>query len=257
MIDLFRLRLALEPAGHRIAWLAVEVRLFVALGLVGLIASTPLEAGPWPLVRLAGLLLGLILLVGAPFQQLAARLLPLIPIGLVFLLAPVLAVPQQSPEISMAWGGTSVGWVVALAGFLRLLLVGLTMALFATITTFDQQLLALRRLKLPEGLVLTLGFMFRYLYLLVEEAARMRIAHDARGGGLRAAARRRHSIGGLVGSLFVRTYARGERIHQAMLARGFAAAARPSGTVVSWPSWMAGIGVVALACTLRWGGGLG
>jgi cobalt/nickel transport system permease protein len=68
--------------------------------------------------------------------------------------------------------------------------------------------------------VLIAGFMYRYLFVIVDETRRMRTALAAR------AYRPRHllevaALGRVVISMFLRTYDRGERVYVAMLARGY------------------------------------
>ncbi len=101
-------------------------------------------------------------------------------------------------------------------------------ALLLTYTTpFHDLVDALRDLRVPRILVAIIGFMYRYLAVLGDEAARMLRARAARsatsasgigGGTLRWRAR---VTGQMVGSLFLRSYERSERIYVAMQARGF------------------------------------
>jgi cobalt/nickel transport system permease protein len=75
-------------------------------------------------------------------------------------------------------------------------------------------------LRVPPLLIAILGSMYRYLDLLVEEFTVMRRAAIARN--LLAGKRwQRLVIGNMIGSLFIRTYNRGDRIHQSMLSRGY------------------------------------
>ena len=67
----------------------------------------------------------------------------------------------------------------------------------------------------PRMLIATTQFLYRYLFVLFEEAARIRLAAECRGGFRWAAA------GGAVAVLFGSAYTRAEGIHRAMLARGF------------------------------------
>jgi cobalt/nickel transport system permease protein len=62
--------------------------------------------------------------------------------------------------------------------------------------------------------------MYRYIFVLTDEVMRMRQARDSRnfGGGR---LRQLKTIGHMIGTLFIRSYERGERIYAAMLARGF------------------------------------
>jgi cobalt/nickel transport system permease protein len=97
-------------------------------------------------------------------------------------------------------------------------------ALLLTFTTpFHDLVDALRDLRLPRILVAIISFMYRYLAVLGEEAGRMLRARAARsagtsGGSIRWRAR---VTGQMVGSLFLRSYERSERIYAAMQARGF------------------------------------
>jgi cobalt/nickel transport system permease protein len=93
-------------------------------------------------------------------------------------------------------------------------------ALLAATTTFPSVLRGLQALRVPRLLILIAAFMYRYLFVIVEEAGRMRAALLARGY------RPRHALhagpmGRVATALFLRTYARGERVYLAMLARGY------------------------------------
>jgi len=99
--------------------------------------------------------------------------------------------------------------------------------LLAYTTAFADLIDALRALRVPAVIVSIISFMYRYLAVLTDEAGRMRRARQARsaqapdgrsGGSLTWRAR---VTGAMVGSLFIRSYERSERIYSAMLARGF------------------------------------
>jgi cobalt/nickel transport system permease protein len=100
-------------------------------------------------------------------------------------------------------------------------------ALLLTFTTrFADLVEGLRRLHLPRIMVAIIGFMYRYLAVLTDEATRLnraRVSRSAvvagRGGG--SVAWRASVVGGMVGSLFIRSYERSERVYAAMQARGF------------------------------------
>jgi cobalt/nickel transport system permease protein len=98
--------------------------------------------------------------------------------------------------------------------------------LLAFTTPFHELVDGLRQLRLPQVMVSIVSFMYRYVGVLADEAARMTRARASRsadptgrgGGSLRWRAR---VTGAMVGSLFLRSYERGERIYAAMQARGF------------------------------------
>jgi cobalt/nickel transport system permease protein len=101
----------------------------------------------------------------------------------------------------------------AILGTLSAVLLGAT-------TSFPDVLHALERLRAPRLLVLIAAFMYRYLFVIVEEVARMRAALAARGYAPRHALQAA-AIGRVATALFLRTYERAERVHLAMLARGW------------------------------------
>ena len=81
---------------------------------------------------------------------------------------------------------------------------------------------AWKGLGAPRLLVLVAQFLYRYLFVLSEQAQHMRLAAACRDGGAghRRASRFRAATGALA-VLFARSYQRAEGIHRAMLARGF------------------------------------
>jgi cobalt/nickel transport system permease protein len=92
--------------------------------------------------------------------------------------------------------------------------------LLGATTSFPDILHGLERLRTPRLLTVIAAFMYRYVFVIVDEARRMRSALAAR------AYRPRHlgqvaAIGRLVTALFLRSYERGERVYLAMLARGY------------------------------------
>jgi cobalt/nickel transport system permease protein len=101
-------------------------------------------------------------------------------------------------------------------------------AVILSITThFTDILWALSSLRVPALLVTIIGFMYRYLYTLRDEAERLLRARAARSGQMEGYASggslmwRAKIVGQMVGNLFLRSYERSERIYAAMLARGY------------------------------------
>jgi cobalt/nickel transport system permease protein len=94
------------------------------------------------------------------------------------------------------------------------------MVLLVVTTRFSDILLSLVRLRVPRLLVTTLALMYRYLFLLVDEAATIQRARRSRTfSGSRWAAWR--SLAAVIGQLFILTSERAERIYAAMCARGW------------------------------------
>jgi len=92
--------------------------------------------------------------------------------------------------------------------------------LLGATTSFPDVLHALERLRAPRLLILIAAFMYRYLFVIVDEVQRMRAALAARGYAPRHALQAA-AIGRVATALFLRTYERAERVHLAMLSRGW------------------------------------
>jgi cobalt/nickel transport system permease protein len=225
----------LHPAGKLLGVLALVVAA-LALPRTGL----PRLAGP------AGALLLLWLLAGLPVRLLARRLAVALP----FVLIAALSLPfmvRPGAHVLTHWGPlplTREGLTALEAVVAKALFCLLALSLLAAVTSPRDLLAALRALRVPGLLVTTLSLTLRYLSLLEEEALRMMHARDARG--VPPALRRRARVAGwMVGSLFLRSWERAERVGQALTARGF------TGTlpVVGAPPWRAA-DFVALALVL-------
>ena len=87
----------------------------------------------------------------------------------------------------------------------------------------------MRAVRVPRLMVAIFGLMWRYLFVLVDEALRLlraRVARSSNTGfpGLRTGgslAWRAQTAGGMAGNLFMRSLERSDRIYAAMLARGY------------------------------------
>ena len=125
--------------------------------------------------------------------------------------------------------------------------------LLAFTTPFHELIDGLRQLRLPRIMVAIIGFMYRYLAVLTGEATRMARARASRsaapaGGGGRSIAWRAKVTGSMVGSLFLRSYERSERIYAAMQARGFEGEFRHMHSRALHRSEVATLAVALLLC---------
>ncbi len=152
-------------------------------------------------------------------------------IVLPFVLA-ALAVPFTTPG-PMLWRLPLLGWVISEPGLIRFLSIlirswlAVQVAILLTATTrFPDLLWALGRLRFPRPLVSIIGFMYRYLFVLADEALRMLRARAARSAWVPGVPRRSliwqgKVTGAMVGSLFLRAIERSEGVYAAMLSRGY------------------------------------
>jgi cobalt ECF transporter T component CbiQ len=182
---------ALLPLG---AWVPLLV-LFAVVVLVGGLARLPLTA---VLARMSG---------PAVFVLLAsAGLLFLVPGEPVARLGPVAVSDAGFERFTFVLGRA----VVAL---------GAAVILVST-TTFPQLLQAFRQLRMPNVVTTALALAYRLVYLLVDEMERLQRAAKSRNAGAGRATRRRLLVSVTAAGLS-RAFARGERTHRAMLARGY------------------------------------
>ncbi len=180
------------------------VKLVGALLIVLLVVSVPI-ATPTIHIFIALALLAIAAASRIPVGFLARRLLFLEPFAVG---AALLSLFQAN------------GVAVFAALVIKSTLCLLTMILLANSTPFSDLLDVLKRWHVPALLVTTLALMYRYLFLLIDEAERM---NRARASRTFIAGRRRswRALGSLIGQLGVRSTERAERIYAAMRARGW------------------------------------
>jgi cobalt/nickel transport system permease protein len=143
-------------------------------------------------------------------------------IALVLPVALLIGLPNPwfDREVLVQLGGLQVsgGWISLLSIVLRSLLAAAAAVVLVAVTGFPAICGALERMGMPRSLAVQLLFLYRYLAVLGEEAVRMTVAREQRGGGHPLSIR---LYGTLVGHLLLRTWDRAERIYLAMCARGF------------------------------------
>jgi cobalt/nickel transport system permease protein len=195
---LFILSNALLPDG---AWLGFMLALLLVLGLV--VAA---YIAPWQVVKRSFIVL--------PFALAAITVVFSLPGTVVW----------EGP-----WGLTaSDTGLIRFASIMCRSFVSVQAAIWLTMTTpFPDILHALRHLRLPGVLVSIIAFMYRYLFVLADEAGRLlrarssRSARPAGGGGGGTIVWRARVAGSMVGQLLLRSFERSDRVYNAMQARGY------------------------------------
>jgi cobalt/nickel transport system permease protein len=119
------------------------------------------------------------------------------------------------------FGGLTVahGWLVLLAILLKGSLTVTAALLLIAVTGMEKLAATLCQLKVPRLLVTVLLLVYRYIYTLSDEAARIQLAYALRAPdhpGIRPAA-----WGSLAGQILLRSFDRADRLYQAMSLRGF------------------------------------
>ncbi|CAN5344712.1 cobalt ECF transporter T component CbiQ [soil metagenome] len=196
---------------------SAHLKVLGLLGFVLVVVATPKEWFP----AYGGylLVLGVVVAVSrVPPTYLLRRLVVEVPFVVFAVLMPFIATGPRTDllGVSVSEPGLLAAWALLAKGTLGVL-AGLTLAA----TTEPRDLLAgLERLRLPPQLVQIMGFMIRYVDVVTDEMRRMRIARESRGFTARNP---RHwpVVARSAGALFIRSYERGERVHLAMVARGY------------------------------------
>jgi cobalt/nickel transport system permease protein len=197
--------------------LAPESKLVAALLFIVGVAITPREA-VWAF-GLYGAILGVVLVVArVPLLFLLARLLAILPFVAFAFLIPFIA---SGERVEVLWFEVSREGIWGAWNILAKASLGATTSIILAATTEVPKLVqGLGVLKVPAVLVSIAAFMIRYLELIAEELGRMRMAMVSRGYAPRWLGEAR-PMAAAAGAMFVRSYERGERVHSAMLARGF------------------------------------
>jgi cobalt/nickel transport system permease protein len=138
-----------------------------------------------------------------------------------------LVLPFSASFVILTWWAGDSMRAIALGE--KSFLSGLAALLLIATTPLTELLSGLEWLRVPRPLLLVIQFLYRYLFVISEQAQHMRLAARSRrgtgkAGGFAAAA-------GALGVLFARSWERADGIYQAMLARGFSGHFRSLGRV--------------------------
>ncbi len=199
-----------------------RVALLCVLAFVTVQAATPIEE--WPrFVAYAALALAAVLWSRVSPAWLLRRVALAAPFVAAVALSVLLVRPATDSTVTLP------GTRVALSGPLLMLLASvaakaalsiLALSLPVALWDFPVLLRAMQALRVPRLFVMLTAFMWRYVYLLGDEARRMVQARDARGPRGRLL-RRALVVGAMTGSLFIRGYERAEQVGHAMVSRGY------------------------------------
>ncbi|MDH6226519.1 MULTISPECIES: cobalt ECF transporter T component CbiQ [Streptomyces] len=244
-----RLHLPGHSPVHR---LPAHTKLVAVLAFVLVVVSTPREA-VWAYPGYALLLAGVARTARVPAGFALRRMAVEVPFVAFALLLPFVAQGARTEvlgvqlSVSGLWGA----WNILAKGTLG---VGASVLLAAT-TELRDLLLGLQRLRMPPLLVQIASFMLRYGDVIADELARMRIARESRG--FRARGPRAWAVlARTAGALFIRTYERGERVHLAMVSRGYTGTmpvtAGSSATRAQWSAALALPAAALAVCLPAW-----
>lgn len=192
------------------AKLAAAALFLIVLGTAH--RNLPVLAAVFALLLGAGLLLAKLPLAGALLRSTVV-----LPFTLVF--------------GAICWVGGDPGRGVAIV--LKSYLSALAVLLLVSTTPLPDLLHALESFGTPRFLLMVAQFIYRYLFVISEEAQHMSKAAASRAAtvaGLTGSRERFRAAAGALAVLFARSYGRAEDIHRAMLARSFPGRFRTLGT---------------------------
>lgn len=204
--------------GHsRVHRAPAHLKILALVGFMLLVVATPRD---WYVVFAlhAVVLLAVVTASRVPPTYLAKRMVVEVPFVVFAVLVPFVATGPRTEVLGVS---VSEPGLVAAGALLVKGTLGVLAALTLAATTEPADVLrGLQRLRLPDVLVQIMGFMIRYLEVVTSELGRMLVAMRSRGCDPRSP---RHwpVLARSLGALFVRSYERGERVHLAMLSRGY------------------------------------
>lgn len=205
------------PGGSPVHTLPPQVKLIATLTFVLVVVSTPYRQ-IWAFGLYALLLAGVATIARVPFGMLARRMLVEIPFVVFAVLLPFISRGERaevfglSLSISGLWGAWSV--------LAKATLGVLTSLLLAATTDLRDLVAGLDRLRMPTLIVQIMTFMIRYADVVTDEMRRMHLARVSRGFVARDI-RQLPVLARSLAALFIRSFERGERVHLAMLSRGY------------------------------------
>lgn len=217
-----------ETALHRAA---PECKLVVLLAFVVAVALVP-HGQVLPYAVDLAILLVLAVWAQASPGFLARRLLIEVPFIAFVVLLPFVTEGER-------WHGLSVdGLWTAFGITAKATLAVLATGLLAHTTSAPEIVAGLERLRVPRTLTTVAGFALRYVQVVMDELRTLQLARIARGDDPRWIWQIR-TIARTAGALTIRCFERGERVHTAMLARGFdgrmpALGLQEPATVAAW-----------------------
>jgi cobalt/nickel transport system permease protein len=195
-----------------------QCKLAASLLFVLAVVATPREA-IWAYGLYAVLVAGVAMLGRVPLPFVGRRLVIELPFLLFAVFLPLVGQGERVEllGLSLAREGLWAAWNIVVKGTLGVA----ASVVVAAATPVPELLRGLERLRLPRAFITIAGFMVRYADVIADEVRRMRIARISRGHDPRWIWQAR-AVAASAGTLFIRSYERGERVYLAMVSRGYA-----------------------------------
>jgi cobalt/nickel transport system permease protein len=190
--------------------------------ILGVVLTPPLR--PLEFALLAVLLLAGALIARLPLGAVLGRASLVLPVALtIALFAPIARHGGSLSVGGIAGAYAGGGWIAAWAILSKAWLSALVAVLLSATTPLPRLIRGFEVLRVPDVLITLVSFLSRYVGIFREQLRALSVAMDSRAPSM-PRLKRWGLFGNLGGNLFVRAYDRGERIHAAMLSRGFTGA---------------------------------
>jgi len=210
-----------------------DARVKFILTVAFILTTAIMPIGAWPVyILLFAMIISMVILsaVGVIYvQKRAALAFPFVLAALPLIITtpglPLVATHVGPWEITVTLAGVERFVSIALKSWIS---VQAAILMIAT-TPFPDLMVAMRAVRIPRLLVAIFALMWRYLFVLADEALRLLRARAARSGDSGISDLRRggsftwraQTAGGMAGNLFIRSIDRSDRIYVAMLSRGY------------------------------------
>ncbi|GLX10338.1 cobalt ECF transporter T component CbiQ [Microbispora sp. NBRC 16548] len=206
-----------RPADTPVHRLPPQCKLAAVVAFAVFVVATPRERF-WAFAVDALLLAAVAAAARVPAGAIVRRMAIEVPFVLFALAIPLIGTGEriQVAGLSLSAPGLWAAWNILAKASLGVV----ASILLAATTEPRMMLLGAERLRLPRLLVQIATFMLRYLDVILDQMRRMRIARESRGFVARDL-RQAPVLAKSAGALFIRSYERGERVHLAMLSRGY------------------------------------
>ncbi|MEU4326606.1 cobalt ECF transporter T component CbiQ [Nonomuraea dietziae] len=206
-----------RPGDSPVHRLPPHCKLVAVLAFAVVVVATPRESF-WAFGCYALLLAAVAVVARVPLGHVARRMVIEVPFVAFAVAIPFIGMGERTEVLGLS---LSVQGLWAAWNILAKASLGVVASILLAATTEPRMiLLGAQRLRLPSLLVQIAMFMLRYLDVIMEEMRRMRVARESRGFVARDV-RQIPVIARSAGALFIRSYERGERVHLAMLSRGY------------------------------------
>jgi cobalt/nickel transport system permease protein len=194
-----------------------QCKLVAVLAFVLIVVSTP-ATHFWAFGAYAGLLAGVATVSKVPLPVIARRMVVEVPFVAFAVLLPFVSHGKTTDVLGVA---VSEAGLLDAWNLLAKATLGVAASILLASTTEPRTLLlGVERLRMPQLMVQIMQFMFRYADVIGSEMHRMKIARESRAFQPRDV-RQLRVVAQSAGALFIRSYERGERVHLAMLSRGY------------------------------------